>query len=816
MNQSKKLKAVVFNNLAVFLFSVAAVLVLVISIYTNVLINYISTYLSESIDERLLASARSVASLITADELNELVTVKDMEKPIYGLVKQRLIAFSKESHILYAYYFRLSPDGSSALYIVDNDVDPKTKVDLASEPWPMEDAIEWVIKHRTAVSTGLGTYAQGWESLLTAYAPIFGETGEVVAFSGVDVSDEQVIDVQNRIMILSILLVLSIVFVISSGFLSFFIYKKKEAVYAKRFEQQELMSVLSRNFISARDSTALINEALRIAGEFMGVTRILVGVPDADSDISRPVYLWCGTDAVFTDPAKTGLNDLIHSTFPKEQPDVIPTVYCNDTNADKDWQIMKIVDVKAFIWAPLYIDGKMWALLSIEECFKSRVWTESDRQLLSTLSSVVAGAITRDIREKERDAAREQAIRASQAKTDFLSNMSHEMRTPMNAIIGMTAIAKGSDDIEKKEYCLKKIEDASTHLLGVINDILDMSKIEANKFALSFANFNFEKMVQKTVNVINFKVEEKHQNLSVRIDDSIPAMLKGDDQRLAQVIANLLSNAVKFTPEGGSIRLEADLAPGSDGKSNDIADSNTVSNAVISSTYTVKVSVIDSGIGLSPEQKGRLFSSFEQADSSTSRKYGGTGLGLAISKRIVEMMGGNIWVESELGKGASFIFTAVLEKGKDEKVIQLEGQGGEAEAEKDEGAFGGSTILLAEDVDINREIVLSLLEPTRIAIDCAENGVQAVKLFTENPGKYDMIFMDVQMPEMDGYEATRKIRELEKSSAAKQVPQIPIIAMTANVFREDVEKCLEAGMNGHVGKPLDLEEVISTLRQYLK
>jgi CheY-like chemotaxis protein len=411
------------------------------------------------------------------------------------------------------------------------------------------------------------------------------------------------------------------------------------------------------------------------------------------------------------------------------------------------------------------------------------------------------------------------------------------------------------------------------------------------------------------------------------------------------VIANLISNAVKFTSEEGSIRLEARLYEEFGGK------------------CTLKISVADSGIGVTAEQKRRLFHSFEQADSGTSRKFGGTGLGLAISRRIVEMMGGRIWVESEPGQGAIFSFTAVFQKGKareknllnpgvswknlrilavdddrdvreyfdelarrfgiscataasgeealvliknsgpfdiyfvDWKMPGMDGielarrikagspetgppsksvviiisaaewaviadeakkagvdkfiskpifpssiadcinqcMGLEAkEPNRETGTiddFSGRRIILAEDIEINREIVLSLLEPTMLIIDCASNGKETLELFRAAPDSYDMIFMDVQMPEMDGYEATRKIRKLEESheksmsfdegktqrdGTERQRSHIPIIAMTANVFREDVEKCLEAGMNGHVGKPLDMTEVLIQLRKYLR
>ena len=512
---------------------------------------------------------------------------------------------------------------------------------------------------------------------------------------------------------------------------------------------------------------------------------------------------------------------------------------------------------------------------------------------------------------------------ASRAKSDFLANMSHEIRTPMNAIIGMVAIGKATADPERKDYCLTKIDEASTHLLGVINDILDMSKIEAGKFDLSPEEFNFEKMIQRVVNIVNFRVEGKKQNLMVRLDNKIPKLLIGDDQRLAQVIANLLGNAVKFTPERGAITLNAQLLEEQDG------------------ICTIQIKVIDTGIGISYEQQGRLFKSFTQAETDTARRFGGTGLGLSISQNIVEMMGGRIWIESELGKGSTFSFIYQAKRGSDKKearsgqyaswgdirilavdddldilsyfqeimhgfgiscdtadngedALRLAARDGaydiyfvdckmpgidgieltrrlkalessdrssrivlfsaaewneirkEAkqagvdeflskplfpsaiadtinkcvglafkqadEARPDiKGIFAGRRILLAEDVEINREILLALLEPTLLQIDCAQNGVEAVRLFRETPERYDLIFMDIQMPEMDGFEATRLIRDLNLPNAKT----IPIVAMTANVFRDDIEKCLNAGMNDHIGKPMDLNKVIDKLYVYL-
>jgi signal transduction histidine kinase/ActR/RegA family two-component response regulator len=444
---------------------------------------------------------------------------------------------------------------------------------------------------------------------------------------------------------------------------------------------------------------------------------------------------------------------------------------------------------------PVIFHGDFWGTVAFNNCHSDRAFSDDEVRSLYPTALMLANAIIRNEMMQDLVRAQDAAESASRAKSDFLSNMSHEMRTPMNAIIGMTAIGKSAEDITRKNYAFEKIETASAHLLGVINDVLDMSKIEANKFELSLTEFDFEKTVMKAVGVNSFRMEEKHQRFGVRIDERIPRKLIGDDQRLTQVITNLLSNAVKFTPEIGNIHLRAYLDDDKDG------------------LCTLMIAVIDTGIGLSKEQQARLFVSFQQAESSTARAFGGTGLGLAISKRIVEMMGGRIWIESELGKGSTFVFTVQMRRGEQtpEPAARDEAL---AAADEPSGAmsdFSGRRVLLVEDMEINREIVSALLEPTCIAIDCAENGEEAVRVFRETPARYDIIFMDLQMPKMDGYEASRQIRETNDPHAK----EIPIIAMTANVFREDIERCLAAGMNSHIGKPLNQDELLARLREYL-
>jgi len=457
-------------------------------------------------------------------------------------------------------------------------------------------------------------------------------------------------------------------------------------------------------------------------------------------------------------------------------------------------EMLKSFGVVSLFVTPIFINNAFWGFVLFEDRQDERYFEEELAEIMRSAAFLCANTVIRadDLRHIKE---------TSKAKSEFLSNMSHEMRTPMNAIINMTVIGKNTDNLERKNYALDKIKDASTHLLGVINDVLDMSKIEAKKFELVPVKFNFEKMLSRVTNVINFRVEEKYQNLAVHIDKNIPEILIGDDQRITQIITNLLSNAVKFTPENGSISLNTKFLSEED------------------NVCTIQISVTDTGIGISKEHQARLFQSFQQAESNTARTYGGTGLGLSISRSFVEMMGGKIWVESAVGKGSTFIFTMQALRDKEAEESQFDNSAADdADQKENRNDFTGRRVLLVEDMEINREIVLMLLESTNLEIDCAENGIQAVDMFIYEPERYEIIFMDVHMPGMDGYEATQQIRLYEKKlkTSAPQHKPVPIIAMTANVFKEDIEKCLHAGMDDHLGKPLDMETVLKKLRYYLK
>ena len=293
-------------------------------------------------------------------------------------------------------------------------------------------------------------------------------------------------------------------------------------------------------------------------------------------------------------------------------------------------------NLQSLLVIPVFLQNDFWGFVSFDDCRRNRIFPTDEESILRSGSLLLANALVRNEVMQTLIRAREDALSGARAKSEFLANMSHEIRTPMNAIIGMTSIAKSTEDLVRKNSCLTKIEDASTHLLGIINDVLDMSKIEANKLELSFVSFDFEKMLQRMVNVINFRIEEKHQNFSVHIDRNIPQFLIGDDRRLAQVITNLLSNSVKFTPETGGIYLNTRL----------IKEENGV--------CTIQIEITDTGIGITGEQQSRLFTSFQQASSNTSRKFGGTGLGLAISKKNCRTHGRQDRDRIRAGQGFNF------------------------------------------------------------------------------------------------------------------------------------------------------------------
>lgn len=383
--------------------------------------------------------------------------------------------------------------------------------------------------------------------------------------------------------------------------------------------------------------------------------------------------------------------------------------------------------------------------------------------------------------------AKDAAETASVAKSAFLANMSHEIRTPLNAITGLAFLIRrgGLNPVQTDQ--LEKLENASKHLLNVINAVLEISKIEAGKFAVSESSIHIGSILENVASMLRARTQEKHLYLSIELE-SMPPNLLGDPTALQQALLNYASNAVKFT-ESGSVVLRARKVDEDAGHA------------------LLRFEVEDTGIGIDAETLSRLFMAFEQADNSMTRKYGGSGLGLAITKKLAEQMGGTTGASSVPGKGSTFWFTVRLKKGTAPLPDVRPGSLLSAEDRLSQH-FPEHRMLLVEDEPINREIASMMLTNVRQIIDIAEDGVEAVELVLRN--KYDLILMDMQMPNMDGLEATRRIRALPNGSA------VPILAMTANVFEDDRERCIAAGMDDFVGKPIDPVTLYSTILRHLE
>ena len=411
--------------------------------------------------------------------------------------------------------------------------------------------------------------------------------------------------------------------------------------------------------------------------------------------------------------------------------------------------------------------------------------------------STVLLAISDVTEEKEHELEQDRILRnalssaehANRAKTAFLNNMSHDIRTPMNAIIGFTSLAaEHLDDREIIRNYLEKISTSGKHLLSLINDVLDMSRIESGSVKIEKTNVHLPDVLEDLKTIILESVHAKQQKLLIKMQDVVHEDIITDKLRLTQVLLNIISNAVKFTPVGGTIHILVEEK-----------DSQKAGYAVYS--FCIK----DNGIGMSKEFQEHVFDSFARERTVTESGITGTGLGMAITKNIVDLMGGTIHLTSKQGEGSEFIVTLECELAN--KTVQ-DKQSSCPKAEKKHLDYSGKKVLLVEDNELNREIATEILKSLGLKVDCAADGMEAVEIMSSEAGnQYDMIFMDIQMPKMDGYTATREIRTLNDSKKAN----IPIIAMTANAFDEDRKKAIKAGMNGHIAKPIDVNVILQNL-----
>ncbi len=444
--------------------------------------------------------------------------------------------------------------------------------------------------------------------------------------------------------------------------------------------------------------------------------------------------------------------------------------------------VLQIIEAKPLLGALILLLTVMLGFMAVF------VWFHRKRAALTAVYTEELQEHIETVERQQEELAREKARaeEASRAKTSFLFNMSHDIRTPMNAILGYTNLAREEKTTEKEmRSYLGKIASAGEYLLSLINDVLEMSRIESGKLELEYANMDLPGTVSGAADMIRGQMEEKKITFDVDVSKVQTPIVVGDRNRLRRVLMNLLSNACKFTPEGGHVEM-------------------VLTQKEISEDAAVfRLSVKDTGIGMSEEFTHKIFDSFERERTSTNSGVGGTGLGMAITKAFVDRMGGKIEIFTKQGKGTEFVLTFTL------KPVHPEPESEKpAEEAKDYSELEGKRLLVVEDMDVNREIAVLTLEEMGFEVGTAVNGQDAVdQLKAAGPGVYDLVLMDVQMPVMNGYEATRTIRKLEDAALAS----IPIVAMTANAFSEDVQNAFDAGMNGHIAKPIDLEQMMKTI-----
>ncbi|MCL2529881.1 MAG: ATP-binding protein [Coriobacteriia bacterium] len=834
------------SGLVLILFLVSAIVVLALSFYTGYSLNALMGSLEQSRSERLRAEALGASLIVSTEELNSIQSPEALLGGNYSSIQSRLDGFAALHNLTEVAFIRQLPTGDLQYIISSNS---GTGIfDVSAPVFASTTMLDVAFGGAIVVEELRELDNEGVHFM--AFAPVMDSEGAVVAVAAIGVNDQMILDTASSIRNLTIILLVCIFIVILAACANVLLQVRKEQELEESILVQKLMIEISQKLSTERPFDTRVNEALALLGSYLETSRVSV-VNVSESEVGESLrYCWTDDDNRISEPTEEQalmLYQTMRDLFDSGSAVRHSAVSCTNINQVKGEHhaLLKALKTRAFVWSPFYVQNKLWGVLALEFLKPRGSFHKKDIQLIESVTTDMVDALIRELYSVQREQALNHAVRASEVKSEFLSNMSHEMRTPMNAIIGMTSIALSSDKAERKDYCLGHIQDASSHLLSIINDVLDMTSLQENEFSLKLAPFDFRDSLKAVVHEHVHKINEQKLSFKALVDESVPKVLVGDSQRLSKVLSNLLSNAIKFTPNKGLVVLHVEhLSSGPEG-------------------HRLMFVVEDNGIGISPAAKENLFRPFGQADSGANRKFGGTGLGLAIARHLVEMMGGTIGVDSELDVGSKFYFTVTLQEGSavdvddtppdelpaedgseelpveagleaqpvgaevlpgqeelDWLVIQERQVAPEGQEEQDEedlledeplSDLSLYRILLAEDIEINREVVVALLDGSNITIDCAASGLEALETIKNNPDLYDLVFMDIQMPEMDGLDATRCIRALPYP----QIEKLPIIAMTANVFKEDIAACLDAGMNDHIGKPVNLDELYCVLNKYL-
>ena len=579
--------------------------------------------------------------------------------------------------------------------------------------------------------------------------------------------------------------------------------------------REEKIAVLNRELSAVGDALTSMSPGLGVGYYSLDLDAILTYAPSEQYKASigvpitqdHPGRIVMQTNQAMVRTGSMVRGNIMNAMFPLERNGrVIGYAWANELASSIETQYKAITSIMLMVMVVFYVFAiGMAIILSRRSMRDIRNIVQGVRVLRTDLSRPLPeasgdlGEVVASINAMAADILKAEdehkslllAEAANVAQRDFLSRMSHEIRTPMNGVLGMTRLAQNTtDDAQRLEY-LGKIHSSASLLLGIINDILDVSKIEAGKMDIEARPFSLNSVIDNIRDLLAPRVQEKDLQFLFSVAEDVPATVVGDELRISQTLFNILGNAVKFTQEG-SIMLAL------------------TAQAVSEETLRLDFKVRDTGIGMDAEQQRNIFKSFTQADTSTARKFGGTGLGLSISKALVELMGGEITVTSEPGKGSEFAFSVMVGRCEAGAVLEAVGE----DAARDQ-RYDGLKLLLVEDNEINQEIGKAVLEEMGFAVDLADNGQEGVAAFA---GKaYDLIFMDIRMPVMDGIEAARAIRKLEQERAesGQGAARVPIVAMTANAMQADREATHDAGMDGHISKPIDITEIRQILYSIL-